>query len=353
LANAQLGLEALKDQGVLLPGELSAWKGTLEGDLEHVVMVAGAGISQSLMKADGNLQMKGFGRDGEVWTGDVRLRHGRARTKQMSWQKGAAFADFDADVNISSMQGKVNINRAGFQWLPEASLPDWLNHADIRGRFEKTDVQWNDNIWKGMQGTYIARKGRLELNHLRGGLAEGVIQSRQMVLEGVPGGVRFSGHVGMTGVRLDKVEALPDVAGAKMEGFAYLNSAFSGTLPLGLKGEGVDSWQGNGDIEIHHGRWKEAKPAHLVQWGNEAAAKLESDAGEGFDRLSARFKINDSGLQLRRLKFKHGKLSAAGEAMISPVGDISGRLLVREGEVRHESTLSGRWPSLSHLFSQP
>ena len=353
LASAQLDMQGLKDQGVLLPGALNGWKGTLVGGLEHVVIPTDAGFLQSLAKADGSLQLKGFGRDGEAWTGDVRLRHGRARTQQMNWQKGTAFVDFDADVNISSMRGVMNINRSGFQWLPEASLPDWLMHADIRGRFGKTDMQWNDNTWKGMQGTYIAQNGRVELNHLRGELADGMVQSRQMFLEGVPGGVRFSGYVGMSGVRLGKVEALADVAGAKMGGFVYLNSTFSGALPLGLKGEGVDSWQGNGDIEIHHGRWKEAKPAHLVQWDNDAAAKLESDAGEGFDRLTTRFKINDSGLQLRRLKFNHGKLFSAGEAKISPAGDISGKLLVSEGEMSYESPLSGRWPSLSNLFFQP
>jgi len=138
-----------------------------------------------------------------------------------------------------------------------------------------------------------------------------------------------------------------------MDGLAFLNSAFSGTLPLGLKGVEASGWRGNGDIEIHQGRWKEARAAHLVQWKNEAAAKLEGDAGEGFDRISTRFNISDTGLQLRRLKFINRKLSANGEAMVSPMGDISGSLDVRQGDIQHETALSGRWPSLANLFSQP
>jgi hypothetical protein len=154
----------------------------------------------------------------------------------------------------------------------------------------------------------------------------------------------------MAGVNLNKLEGLADVVGAKVDGLAYLNSAFSGTLPFGLKEAEASFWQGNGDIEIHYGRWKEARAAHLVQWKNEAAARLENDAGEGFDRLSTRFNISDSGLQLKRLKFAHGKLSARGEAMVSPKGDISGKIAVRQGDAQHETVLSGRWPSLVNLF---
>ncbi|OIO68140.1 MAG: hypothetical protein COW19_02070 [Zetaproteobacteria bacterium CG12_big_fil_rev_8_21_14_0_65_55_1124] len=352
-AGALVDLSSLKSQGVVLPGELSGWKGMLEGGLEHVALSSDAGMRQWLGAANGSLHLKGFGRDGEMWSGDISLRHGKVLTKQMNWQHGSSFADFDADVNLSSLKGKLNISRSSFAWLPEASLPAWLGNSDIKGRFRQTDVQWNGNIWKGMQGGYLARKGRIELDHVRGKLADGSVQSRNMLLEGVSGGVRFSGRAGMAGVNLNKLEGLADVVGAKMDGLAFLNSAFSGTLPLGLKGVEASGWRGNGDIEIHQGRWKEARAAHLVQWKNEAAAKLEGDAGEGFDRISTRFNISDTGLQLRRLKFINRKLSANGEAMVSPMGDISGSLDVRQGDIQHETALSGRWPSLANLFSQP
>jgi len=353
VASAVLDMNSLKAQGVLLPPPLNGWKGMLEGELEHIALPPNAGPRQWLAEADGALRLKGFGRDGETWTGNVLLRHGQAQTKQMIWQHGAVFADFNADMNISRLRGRLNIARSGFHWSPEESLPGWLTDADIRGQFRETDMQWNDNIWKGIKGAYIARKGRLELDHVRGKLADGTVRSRHMMLEGIPGGVRFSGRAGMSAVNLGKLKALADVAGAKMDGFAFLNAKFSGTLPPGLKGPDTASWRGNGDIEIHHGHWKEAKPAHIVQWKDEAATKLENNAGEGFDRLSTRFSISSSGLRLRRLKLIHGKLSAAGKAIISSTGDISGKLNIRQGKENYETLLGGRWPSLVNLFSQP
>ncbi len=354
IAGAQVDMDSLNSQGVALPGQLNGWKGMLAGSMKHVVLSEDTGIRQWLGSADGNLHLQGFGRDGEKWTGDVSLRHGRAQAKQMNWQHGSDFADFDADMNLANLKGRLNISHASFAWLPEMSLPAWLGESDINGRFRQTDMQWNGNIWKGMQGGYKTRKGRLELDHVRGKLGDGSVLSRTMTLEGMDEGVHFSGRVGMVAVNLNKLEGLADVLGAKVDGFAYLNASFSGTLPLGLKGaEEAGVWRGNGDIEIHQGRWKEARAAHHIQWKNGAAEKLGSEAGEGFERLSTRFNISDSGLQLRRLKFERGELSATGEAILTSTGDISGKLNVRQGELMHETTLGGRWPSLANLFPQP
>jgi len=358
---AALNLDALKASGVVLPGAMRGWQGRIDGSLEHVDLAhidpahvapgSDSSLRHALAAADGTLHLSGFGYDGQVASGDVRLRDGRLQARKMNWQHSEAFADFDADVNLSSLRGKVNVSRAAFAWAPEQSLPDWLMQADLRGRFGQTDMQWNGNVWRDMQGGFVAGKGRLALGHVLGHLADGAVRSSSLDIEAIPGGVRFSGRLGMTAVHLDKLEGLADVAGAKLDGYLFLNARISGTLPGAAMQAKDGGWRGDGDIEIHHGRWKEARAAHLIQWRNEAAAKLDDQGMAGFSRLSTRFRIRDASLHLSRLRFDKGELSAAGDAMIGATGDISGRLTVRKGDASQQTALGGRWPSFAGLFS--
>lgn len=344
VSDIRLDMDKLKAGGVLLPGPLAGWQGELQGELQHIALPGGAGVPQWLVAADGGLRLSRFDFDGQVWNGALKLRHGRIRADGMSWHRGADFADFTADVDLARMQGKVDVSRAGFAWSPEMSLPGWLAGAELGGIFSQTDMQWNGNTWKGMQGAFTARGGSLRLEKVRGRLGGGIVQSRKLDIEAVAGGIRFSGLVGTTAVHLNDLQGLADATGATMDGYVFANARLAGSLPLGS-----GAWSGNGDIEIHRGLWKEARAAHHIQWLNVAAAKL--DDGDRFDRLNVRFRFAGDALQLRRLVFSRDRFTAGGEADISASGVVRGGLTVRQqdGEPMHTG-LAGRWPSLSGFF---
>jgi len=352
LEGARIDVDDLPAKGVKLPGVLAGWQGSLSGSLGNVMLPVDGGMRRSLAGANGSLQLKGFGREGKRLSGKLSLRSGRIQGRKLNWQQVSVFVDFDADISLPALRGKVDIARAGFSWLPEAPLPDWLAgdmaDAEIKGHFRQTDMLWNDNTWKDLQGGYSLRQGKLQLDHVRGQLGDGLVQSRSMQLEGVPGGVHFSGLLGMSAVRLNGLQDLMDVTGAKLDGYAFVNARLEGMLPLGR-----GAWRGNGDIEVHRGLWKEAKAAHHIEWLNDAALKLAEGGGERFDRLSVRFRLVDDALQLRRLRFTRGELTASGQARISAAGEIEGRLSLSKGGAMQETDLSGRWPSLSALLESP
>lgn len=344
VAHALLDMDRLKAQGVVLPGSPGGWQGALNGGLEHVAPATGPDLLHWLAEADGHLELSRFGSEGQVFSGSLDLQKGRLKAGNLNWQRGTDFADFSADLDLASLHGSVNIARAGFKWSPESSLAEWLAGADILGRFRQTDVLWNGNVWKGMQGGFVARDAVLQLDHVRGRIGEGKVQSRNMDIRAVPGGTHFSGQVGMSAVRLNDLQGLADATGATMHGYVFANARLDGALPLGIA-----AWSGNGDIEIHRGLWKEARAAHHIQWLNDAAAKLGD--GDRFDRLNVRFRFTDESLQLRRLVFSRDKITAKGEASISAGGEVSGGLDVQQqGGISLQTGLAGRWPSLSGFF---
>jgi len=352
LAAARLDFDVLKTQGVVLPEPMRTWQGQISGGLTHVVPDEDNDFRHMLASADGHLKLAGFGLGGRQMSGDVGLRHGRAQARNINWRDGEAFADFNADVDIANLHGKVNVSRAKFSWTPEQPLPKWLMQADLRGRFAQTNMQWNGNLWKDMHGHVAMAKGKLVLSDVLGKLADGAVRSSNMEIEPLPGDVRFSGRLGMTAVRLDQLEGLADVAGAKLDGYLFLNARLSGTLPSAVQpGATVGGWRGDGDVEIHHGRWKEAKAAHLIQWKNEDAARLDDSGSPGFSRLSTRFRIRNGSLHLTHLELEKRDLLATGVAAVDAAGDITGRLTVRRGNESRETALGGRWPSLVGLLS--
>lgn len=345
LEGARINADDLQAKGVVLPGPLDAWQGSLGGSLGNVLLPIEGGMGESLAEANGSLRLKNFGRDGKRLSGELSLRSGRVQGRKLNWQQVSAFVDFDADISLPSLRGRLDIARAGFNWSPEVPLPGWLADSEIKGRFKQTDMLWNDNTWKDLQGGYSLRQGKLQLDHVRGQLGDGLVQSRSMQLEGVPGGVHFSGYLGMSAVRLNGLQDLMDATGAKLDGYAFVNARLEGMLPLGS-----GAWRGNGDIEVHRGLWKEAKAAHHIEWLNDAALKLAEGGGQRFDRLSVRFRLANDGLQLRRLRFTKGELTASGQARINAAGEIEGRLSLSKGGVMQETDLSGRWPSFSGLL---
>jgi len=340
VAGAQLDLDKLKAQGVLLPGVLAGWRGAIRGDVADVVAGAGMDMRTRLAAASGHLQLDRFGFEDQSFSGPLGLKAGHLKAEKLNWQRGTDFAELTADLDLGRLRGSVNILRAGFKWSPEASLPDWLREADIRGRFKQTDMLWNDNVWKGMKGGFVARKASLKLDHVSGGLEGGLVQSRSMEIKGVPGGIHFSGLLGMSAVRLNQLQGMSDATGATMNGYIFANARLAGSLPVGS-----GPWRGNGDIEIHRGLWKEARAAHHILWLDDAAAKLVD--GDRFDRLNVRFRFTDDALQFRRLVFNRDSMTAKGEATLSAQGDVSGALDVRQGDVSLRTGLGGRWPSLN------
>ncbi|MDQ6965770.1 MAG: hypothetical protein Q9M23_02470 [Mariprofundaceae bacterium] len=345
VGSMQLDIDKLIVQGVMLPVVFADWQGEIRGAVHDLRIDTQRPVYQWLTAADADLQLNRFAADAQVWNGKLKLRHGRLITKGLSWHSGPDFVDFSADLDVGHLRGSVNIDRAGFSWSPENSLPDWLNRADFRGRFSASDMLWNGNIWKGMKGEFSAQKGIVKLNHVQAILGEGQVQSRAVELKAVAGGVRFTGQLGMSAVRLDDLAGLSDAVGAKMNGYAFANAHLDGTLPVG-----GGPWSGNGDIEIHRGLWHEAKPAHRIQWLNDAAEKLGE--GERFDRLNVRFRLDDESLQLRRLKFTRDQLTASGKANLNAAGEVKGRLSVEKQGVVLDTGLAGRWPSINGFIQE-
>jgi len=165
-----------------------------------------------------------------------------------------------------------------------------------------------------------------------------------MHISSLPNGIAFSGDVGMTAVRLDQLQGLAEVLGAKLDGYAFVNASLSGSLPLGLAGD----WQGNGDIEIQQGHWREFLPEHHIYLNRGGGDKQSADVV--FDSLNSRFRLSDSGLSLNRLTLKQGKQVMRGQAKFNPQGEISGRLVIEGDDSKRESAMHGQWPSLRSYF---
>jgi len=218
----------------------------------------------------------------------------------------------------------------------------------LHGDFAKTDLIWAANLWQGMHGNFSLADGELTLNKVRGEFAGGRVQSKHIRMQIKPGGIDFDARLGMSVVQLGKITGLANTLGADMDGYIFFNGLLRGHLPLGSGA----AWRGNGDIEIHRGRWKTAKAAHLILWKNEPVGGSKGGSGDRFSHLAARFHFRDSGLELTRLKFDSGKMKAGGRVDVSPAGDIRGHLQMREGEQRLNTDISGRWPSLAAFFSE-
>ncbi|MDQ6971708.1 MAG: hypothetical protein Q9M30_03585 [Mariprofundaceae bacterium] len=348
--NLDLDISALQSLGVVLPPPVAAFQGRIGAAFEGVKFDVHQDAAQWLAASDGELHLRQFGREGELLSGNVHLHKGHVQATGMHWQRGPDFTDFDADLSdmkAGKVAGRIQISGASWQWAPAERLPGWLAGASLTGHFTKTDLAWSGNTWKGLRGEFAVSEGGLTLNKVTGKLAAGVVRSRRMHISPLPNGIAFSGDIGMTAVRLDQFQGLADVLGAKLDGYAFANTSLSGSLPVGLPGD----WQGNGDIEIQQGHWRESLPEHHIYLNRGADDQQAADVV--FDTLSSRFRLSDSGLSLNRLMLKQGKQVRCGQARFNPQGEISGKLVIEGDDSKRESVMHGQWPSLRSFFSGP
>ncbi|MDQ6987989.1 MAG: hypothetical protein Q9M25_09320 [Mariprofundaceae bacterium] len=347
VGSSRIDMDELRLTGLKLPEAVAAWHGRIEGG--GSMFVGGdKPLLQRLTAADGTLHLNAFGLGKDQWSGKIRFDQGKLRTRSLRWQRGSQFADMAADVNLRLMRGKLDILRSSIAWSAADGLPDWLAEMQLRGDFAKVDLNWAANLWQGMHGSFSLAGGDLTLNKVRGEFAGGRVQSKRIRMQIKPDGVDFDARLRMSVVQLGKITGLANTLGADMDGYIFFNGLLRGSLPLGSGA----AWRGNGDIEIHRGRWKTAKAAHLILWENESVGGSKGGSGERFSRLAARFHFRDSGLELTRLKFDSGKMKASGRVDVSPAGDIHGYLQMRAGEQRLATDISGRWPSLAVFFSE-
>jgi len=348
--NLDLDISALQSLGVVIPPPVATFQGRIIAALEDVEFDAHQDAAQWLAASDGELHLSQFGLQGELLSGNVQLHKGHVQATGMHWQRGPGFTDFDAELSemqAGKVAGRIRISGASWQWAPAEMLPGWLAGASLTGHFAKTDLTWSGNTWKGLQGGFAVNGDGLILNQVRGKLAAGAVRSSRMHISSLPNGIAFSGDIGMTAVRLDQLQGLAEVLGAKLDGYAFANASLSGSFPVGLAGD----WQGNGDIEIQQGVWRDFLPEHhiyLNRRGDDQQA-----AGVVFDSLNTRFRLRDSGLSLNRLMFKQGKQVMRGQVRFNPQGEISGKLVIEGDNSKRESAMHGQWPSLRSFLSGP
>jgi len=345
VGSSRIDLDELRLAGLTLPEAFAAWHGRIEGG--GSIFVGGdKPLLQRLAAADGTLHLNTFGNGQDQWRGKIDFGQGKFLARSLHWQRGSQFADVAADVNLQSMRGKLDILRSSIAWSAAEGLPDWLAEMQLHGDFAKVNLHWVENLWQGMHGNFSLADGELTLNKVRGEFAGGRVQSKHIRMQIKPSGIDFDARLGMSVVQLGKITGLANTLGADMDGYIFFNGLLRGHLPLGSGA----AWRGNGDIEIHRGRWKTAKAAHLILWKNEPVGGSKGSSGDRFSRLATRFHFRDSGLELTRLTFDSGKMKASGRVDVSPAGDIRGHLQMRAGEQRLNTDISGRWPSLAAFF---
>ena len=350
VGRGDVDIEGLRTAGVKLPKGLADWHGHVSGSLAQALVGEGVTLSSLLRSARGDLQLQGFGAGASAWSGRLLLQGGRAQARRMHWQRDAAFADFSAEADFSAHRGKLELRHAALDWSPDMPLPAWIDDVAWKGRFSDVTLNWSGNDWRKMRGNFSLHDKRLELSRLRGGFAGGGVKSRRMRIDFLPRGVHFDGNVRMSAVRLNRIAGLETVTGAGMDGYIFFNARLRGDLPPGVSGE---SWRGNGDIEIHRGRWKTSRPAHAVILQPDVFSAAANGGNNRFSLLSARFRFLDDALLLNRLTCQTQGIRAVGKARIAGSGDVRGRMRVqREPENgKEEISISGRWPSIAAFFA--
>ncbi len=346
VGSSRIDVDALRADGLKLPKEFAGWRGRIAGGGSFSIAKDQSSL-QDLAAADGMVSLNEFGIGQDQWSGNLRFEQGKLTSQSLHWQRDSQFADAAIDVDLRTRRGKLDILRSSSVWSAQDGLPDWLAGMQLHGDFAKVDLTWGENLWKGMHGSFSLAGDELTLNKVRGEFAGGRVQSKYISMRIKPGSIDFDARLRMSVVQLDKVAGLANMVGADMDGYIFFNGFMHGSLPVGTG----TAWRGNGDIEIHRGRWKAAKAAHFILWKHEASGAEKSASGERFSRLAARFHFRDNGLELTRLKFDSGKMKASGKANVSPAGDIRGHLQARTCGQRLAIEVSGRWPSLAAFFA--
>ncbi len=345
--NSRIDLLALRAAGLQFPEKFAAWHGRIKGDLDGFSIDRDEAVLHRFVASNGSLYLNAFGSGEDEWGGKITFGKGEIRAPSLHWQDGDKFADIATRLDLRTMRGKMDIRGSKIEWSPEDGLPAWLGDMHLQGEFADVDLAWDDNLWKNMHGSYVLSGGKLELKKARGKFAGGRVQSRRMRLQMRDGGADFDGRLRMSAVYLEKMNGLAHAVGANMHGYIFFNGLIGGHLPLGSG----PAWYGNGDIEIHNGRWNEAKAAHLVLWRNNEAGSGKPVVGGGFSRLAARYRFTRSGLELSHLEFNKNGMQMRGKANITSQGDIHGYLKARAGKQKSVTDISGRWPSIIPFFA--
>jgi len=347
VADGHVDFAELRASGVKLPGLFDGWHGSIEGAIDDFPLFEHQSVLNKLAASSGALLLHEFGIGDAQWNGKIVLKKGTINTPALHWQQGDEFADFSAHLDANSMRGQLDIMHGRLAWVVEGGFPDFLASLQLHGKFSNLDLIWDENLWQGMHGIYLLKNGKLALKKVRGAFAGGYFQSRKMKIIPFNGGMDFDGRVQMSAVYLEKINGLANGVGADMHGYIFFNGLIGGHFPLGAGA----AWHGNGDIEIHKGRWNQAKAAHLILWRPDSG-HAKPATGEGFSRLMAHYRFTGNKLELSHLRFNKADLQAEGAATVGLQGNIRGRLHVHNKEQAYVTDISGRWPSAASFFAQ-
>jgi len=339
----RIDLTKLKQKGIVFPNNMKDWHGAIRGRFGHVQPVAGTPVTDWFSKSGASLQLDAFGSKENTWDGLINIRNGALSTQNLRWKTTGQHARLDGVIDLASRQGNMNLQDAELSWKQGDALPVWLTHANLHGSLRNINLDWMRNTWGGLHGTYRTKGKHITLRKVRGKLAGGSVQSLKLSLVLSPESIHFSGPVRMAIVRLNKLEGLSRALGANLDGYMYLNANLEGELPWRTK----SAWQGNGDIEIQHGRWQTVDKRLTITAGN-----LHTKTGEAapFSRFTTRFRLNRRVLQFTRMQLETGAKQITGKAFLHPNGEIGGNLQIRDERGAQKSGFMGNWPEATGLF---
>jgi len=339
----RIDLTKLKQKGIVFPDTMKDWHGVIRGRFSHVQPMAGTPVENWFSKSGANLQLNAFGPKKNTWDGLINIRDGILSTQGLHWKTTGQHARLDGVINLISRQGNINLQDAILLWKQGDVLPTWLNQAALHGHFRNIDLDWMENRWGELYGTYRTDGNHITLRKVHGKLAGGSVQSPKLSLVLSPESIRFSGPVRMAIVRLNKLRGLSETLGTNLEGYMYLNANLEGELPWRTK----SPWQGNGDIEIQHGRWQTVDKRLTI-----TARNLHTKTGEAapFSRFTTRFHLNRRVLQFTRMQLETGEKQITGKAFLHPNGEIGGNLQIRDERGMRKSGLLGNWPEATGFF---
>jgi len=339
----RIDLTKLKQNGIVFPDTMKDWHGAIRGRFSRVQPVAGTTVTDWFSKSGASLQLNAFGPKENTWDGLINIQNGVLSTQNLRWKTTGQHARLDGVINLASRQGNINLRDAALSWKQGDVLPAWLSQAKLHGRLRNIDLNWMDNTWGGLHGTYRTRGNHITLRKVRGKLAGGSIQSPKMSLILFSESVHFSGPVRMAIVRLNKLRGLSEALGAKLDGYMYLNANLEGELPWRTK----SAWRGNGDIEIQHGHWQPVDKKLTISAGG---LRMETGESAPFSRLTTRFHLERRVLQFTRIQLETGPKQITGDAFLHPDGEIGGNLQIRDERGMRKSRLLGSWPEATGFF---
>ncbi len=339
----RMNLSRLKQDGIVFPAIMKDWHGAITGRFTNLRPHAGATIPDWFAHSSARLKLTGFGAGKHRWNGTIHILDGALSAQNLWWRNGDRHARLDGSIHLASRHGNMDIQDAALSWAQGDVLPAWLTHAKLHGRLRNIDMDWMGNIWGKLHGAYHTNGNHITLRKVRAKLADGSVQMPKFSLVLSPESIHFSGLVRMAIVRLDKLKGLAGALGANVDGAMYLNASLQGELPWRAE----SAWQGNGDVEIQHGRWKANRPGPVILMDGNPVGQGEAMP---FSRFAARFHLDRGILRLTHMQWEAGPRQITGMASLHPDGTIDGELQVRENDGGQASGLSGNWPGLGGLF---